>query len=70
MIEALLIGLGALIGLVVLAICDRIEQRRQEKKHKPFIVHGCHDCKHTNKSYADEPCCYCDDCELWEDAEQ
>lgn len=26
----------------------------------------CYDCKHTNKSFDDEPCCYCDKNSEWE----
>ena len=72
MIGYILIGfsLGVWLTLVVALgaryIDERRENRRPEKKRDPFRVHGCHDCKHTNKSYDEEPCCYCDLNSEWE----
>lgn len=74
MIEELLVFAGVFLATAAGQALGRwlgyyFDQRRQERKHNPFHAHGCHDCKHTNKSYDEEPCCYCDVCDLWEDAE-
>ena len=34
--------------------------RKLFKKHKKADDRGCWNCKHTNKSFDVEPCCWCD----------
>lgn len=34
--------------------------RKLFKKHKKTDDRGCWNCKHTNLTFDDEPCCWCD----------
>ena len=40
---------------------------KMRKKAEPEC--GCWNCKHTNLSYDEVPCCWCDDTEEWEPKE-
>lgn len=37
-------------------------QPQQVTEEKPW----CGNCKHTNKGFKDDPCCYCENFEEWE----
>lgn len=68
--------LGVFIGMVGSAgamgawyVMHRTEwatKRRLKKSGE----RGCWSCKHTDKSYDEEPCCYCDALSEWEATER
>ena len=50
---------------LITKIVDKIRNRKKETP-APTLKRGCGNCKHTDKSFDEDPCCYCDRASDWE----